>query len=150
MDETKRRWLRNKKQQLEQRLAKVQGGRAPRGSGPEMSAQAIRYDVAERASAIPCGGIGDVARVHPHPELDDAHYEEDEHGYHDDGLDRGVAAIASGSTCSPAPRLDSCILVRHVKCGFSDRGRWRSSCRSSEILVRLPWARARMGMGFFS
>ena len=60
MDETKRRWLRNKKQQIERRLAKVQGGRAPRGSGPEMSALAIRYDVAERASAIPCGGIGAI------------------------------------------------------------------------------------------
>lgn len=58
MDPTKRRWLSAKRKQSERRLAKVLGGRAPRGAGPEMSASTIHYEVSERAGAIACGGIG--------------------------------------------------------------------------------------------
>ena len=36
----------------------MDGGREPRGAGPEFSARTIRYECAARVSAIPCGGIG--------------------------------------------------------------------------------------------
>lgn len=53
-----RRWLRSEQCRIKRRLAKAEGGRDPRGTGPELSASAIRYDVSERAGAITCGGIG--------------------------------------------------------------------------------------------
>jgi hypothetical protein len=43
------------------RLAEVEGGREPRGSGPELSAAS--YDVAERTHAISCGGIGAIHKL---------------------------------------------------------------------------------------
>jgi hypothetical protein len=36
----------------------VDGGREPRGAGPEFSARTIRYECAGRTQAISCGGIG--------------------------------------------------------------------------------------------
>lgn len=58
MSTTTQRWLDDKKRKVQRRLAKVLGGREPRGEGPEMAAGTIRYELAERTSAIPYGGIG--------------------------------------------------------------------------------------------
>lgn len=58
MTRTVQRWLEAKRRKVERRLAKVEGGREPLGSGPELGARRIRYEVAERAQAITCGGIG--------------------------------------------------------------------------------------------
>jgi hypothetical protein len=43
---------------IQRRLAEVEGGREPRGAGPELSARTIRYECATRTHAISCGGIG--------------------------------------------------------------------------------------------
>lgn len=60
MDETKRQWLTNQKKRIERRLLPAQGGREPRGEGPELAARTIHYEVSQRASAIACGGIGAI------------------------------------------------------------------------------------------
>lgn len=53
-----RRWLEARQRRILRRLAEVDGGREPRGAGPEFSARTIRYECATRAHAITCGGIG--------------------------------------------------------------------------------------------
>jgi len=58
MTKTTQRWLANKKRKIERRLAEVEGGREPRGPGPELAARNIRYEVADRTQAITAGGIG--------------------------------------------------------------------------------------------
>ena len=60
MDDTKQEWLTKEKRRIERRLLPAQGGREPRGEGPELSARTIHYDVPGRASAIACGGIGAI------------------------------------------------------------------------------------------
>jgi hypothetical protein len=50
--------MRGEQRRIARRLDEVDGGREPRGTGPEFSARTIRYDVAARVRAIPCGGIG--------------------------------------------------------------------------------------------
>jgi Transposase DDE domain group 1 len=55
--------MRTEKCRIERRLAAAQGGREPRGSGPELSARTIHYEVADRVSAIPCGGIGAIHQL---------------------------------------------------------------------------------------
>ena len=58
MIKTMQRLLEAKKRKIARRLAEVEGGREPRGSGPELAARNIRYEVAERTNAIAAGGIG--------------------------------------------------------------------------------------------
>ena len=58
MTKTMERWLETKKRKIERRLAKVEGGREPRGPGPELAAKTIHYEAASRAQAITAGGIG--------------------------------------------------------------------------------------------
>jgi len=53
-----RGWLRSEQGRIKRRLAEAEGGRDPRGAGPELSASTIRYEVSDRVSAIACGGIG--------------------------------------------------------------------------------------------
>jgi len=53
-----RGWLRSEQGRIKRRLAKAEGGRDPRGAGPELSASTIRYEVSDRVKAIACGGIG--------------------------------------------------------------------------------------------
>lgn len=60
MDKTKRQWLAKQSRRVERRLLPAEGGREPRDEGPELSARTIHYDVAQRASAISCGGIGAI------------------------------------------------------------------------------------------
>lgn len=50
--------MRAQQRRIERRLAEVDGGREPRGPGPEFSSRTIRYECATRAQAIACGGIG--------------------------------------------------------------------------------------------
>jgi len=53
-----RRRLQSAKRRIDRRLSRAQDDQEPRGSGPELSARAIHYEVADRVNAIPCGGIG--------------------------------------------------------------------------------------------
>jgi len=53
-----RRQLASRKSEIARRLEPAQGGREPRGLGPEFAAQGIEYQIADRARAIPSGGIG--------------------------------------------------------------------------------------------
>jgi hypothetical protein len=55
--------MRSEEGKIARRLKPVEGGRAPRDSGPELKSGAMRYEVAERARAIPCGGIGAIHRL---------------------------------------------------------------------------------------
>lgn len=48
------------KRKIRRRLDEAEGGREPRTSGPELSAGAIHYELASRARAISCGGIGAI------------------------------------------------------------------------------------------
>ena len=50
--------MRSEQCRIKRRLAPAQGGREPRGAGPELSASRIRYEASERVGAIACGGIG--------------------------------------------------------------------------------------------
>jgi len=54
----RRSWLRSEARKIARRLKPAEGGRAPRGSGPELAARTIRYETSDRVRAIPCGGIG--------------------------------------------------------------------------------------------
>ncbi len=57
------RWLRSKAGKIARRLKPVEGGRAPRGNGPEFAAKTIRYETSDRVDAIPCGGIGAIQQL---------------------------------------------------------------------------------------
>jgi Transposase DDE domain group 1 len=58
-----RRWFRSQQQKLSRRLQAAEGGREPRGSGPELAAQTIHYETSSRIHAIPCGGIGAIHQL---------------------------------------------------------------------------------------
>jgi hypothetical protein len=58
-----RSWLRSEARKIARRLKPVEGGREPLGSGPEFAARTMRYEVADRVRAIPCGGIGAMHRL---------------------------------------------------------------------------------------
>jgi hypothetical protein len=58
-----RSWLRSEARKIARRLKPVEGGREPLGSGPEFAARTMRYEVADRVRAIPCGGIGAIHRL---------------------------------------------------------------------------------------
>lgn len=57
------RWARREQGRIARRLKPVEGGREPLGPGPEFKARRIHYDVAERAHAVACGGIGAIHRL---------------------------------------------------------------------------------------
>jgi Transposase DDE domain group 1 len=59
----RRIWLRRKARKIARRLKAVEGGRKPRGHGPEFAARAIRYETSDRVDAIPCGGIGAIQQL---------------------------------------------------------------------------------------
>ena len=59
----RRSWFRREARKIGRRLKAAEGGRAPRGSGPELGSRTTRYEVAERVRAIPCGGIGAMHRL---------------------------------------------------------------------------------------
>lgn len=48
---------------IARRLAKAEGGQQPRRDGPELAADTIHYEIAERCHAISCGGIGAVHQL---------------------------------------------------------------------------------------
>ncbi|WP_437994682.1 IS1380 family transposase [Sorangium sp. So ce145] len=54
----RRSWVRSEARKIARRLKPAQGGRDPRGTGPELAARTIRYEASDRVHAIPCGGIG--------------------------------------------------------------------------------------------
>jgi hypothetical protein len=58
-----RSWLKKKEKKAARRLKAVEGGREPRGSGPEFAAQTIRYEASDRVNASACGGIGAVHQL---------------------------------------------------------------------------------------
>lgn len=58
MNRTVRQRLQNEQRRIARRLGPAEGGRAPRGDGPELSSKGVRYEVADRVKAIGCGGIG--------------------------------------------------------------------------------------------
>ncbi len=58
-----RRRLDAGQRRIRRRLEKVEGGRAPRGEGPEFDAGNIHYEIAERVQAISCGGIGAIHKL---------------------------------------------------------------------------------------
>ncbi len=57
------RWARREQGRIARRLKPVEGGREPLGPGPEFKARRIHYDVAERARAVTCGGLGAIHRL---------------------------------------------------------------------------------------
>lgn len=63
MKEHRRKWLRGKAEKIARRLKPVEGGRAPRGRGPEFAARRIRYETSGRVEAIPCGGLGAIHQL---------------------------------------------------------------------------------------
>ncbi len=58
-----RRQLARDQRRIEKRLEAAEGGQEPRGDGPELSTQGMVYEIAERARAIPYGGVGTVLRL---------------------------------------------------------------------------------------
>ena len=63
MKDHRRKWLRNKARKTARRLKRVEGGRSPRGRGPEFAARKIRYETSDRVDAIPYGGIGAIHQL---------------------------------------------------------------------------------------
>jgi hypothetical protein len=59
----RRSWLRCEARKIGRRLKPAEGGRDPRGIGPEFASRAMRYEVSDRVRAIPCGGIGAIHRL---------------------------------------------------------------------------------------
>jgi hypothetical protein len=58
-----RRQLAAEAWKIEARLAKAEGGQAPRRDGPEFSVDTVYYEIAKRNHAITCGGIGAIHRL---------------------------------------------------------------------------------------
>jgi len=59
----RRKLARRKAQKIARRLRRAEGGRAPRGRGPEFGAQSIRYEFSDRVEAMPYGGIGAIHQM---------------------------------------------------------------------------------------
>jgi hypothetical protein len=59
----RRHWARSEAKKIARRLKPAEGGREPRGTGPEFAASAIRYEASDRVRAIPCGGIGAIHQL---------------------------------------------------------------------------------------
>jgi hypothetical protein len=59
----RRSWERSEAGKIARRLKPAEGGRHPRGTGPEFSARTIRYEASDRVRAIPCGGIGAIHQL---------------------------------------------------------------------------------------
>lgn len=58
MNGTIRRQLARRQRHIASRLEEAEGGQAPRRGGPEFTVEGLKYEMAERISAIPYGGIG--------------------------------------------------------------------------------------------
>lgn len=58
-----RSWTRREAEKIARRLKPAEGGRDPRGTGPEFGARTIRYEVSTRVRAIPYGGIGAIHQL---------------------------------------------------------------------------------------
>ena len=58
-----RRWERREQRRIYRRHERAQGGQDPRGNGPEFNTRRVKYDVADRARAIPYGGIGAIVQL---------------------------------------------------------------------------------------
>jgi len=58
-----RRQVASAQRKIARRLEKVEGGRAPRGEGPEFAAGTIHYEMSDRIHAIGCGGLGVVHQL---------------------------------------------------------------------------------------
>lgn len=56
-------WYQRGKATIARRLEPSEGGREPRGSGPEFGAETIHYEASSRVQAIPCGGIGAIHQL---------------------------------------------------------------------------------------
>ena len=63
MKDHRRKWERNKARKIARRLKRVEGGRKPRGRGPEFAARKIRHETSDRIDAIPYGGIGAIHQL---------------------------------------------------------------------------------------
>lgn len=59
----RRSWSRSEAEKIARRLKPAEGGRDPRGAGPEFAARTIRYETSDRVRAIPCGGIGAIHQL---------------------------------------------------------------------------------------
>jgi hypothetical protein len=59
----RRSWLRSEAGKIGRRLKPAEGGRDPRGAGPEFAARTIRYETSDRVRSIPCGGIGAIHQL---------------------------------------------------------------------------------------
>lgn len=58
MNRKVRRWHEREQRIIARRLKKAEGGREPRGDGPELSGTGVVYDVSDKYRAVPYGGIG--------------------------------------------------------------------------------------------
>ena len=63
MNPTIRRQIAAGARKIADRLATAEGGQEPRRAGPELTADTIHYEIAERSHAISCGGIGAVHQL---------------------------------------------------------------------------------------
>jgi hypothetical protein len=59
----RRNWAESEARKIARRLKPVEGGREPRGTGPEFAARTIRYEASDRVHAIPCGGLGAIHQL---------------------------------------------------------------------------------------
>lgn len=59
----RRDWERREAKKIARRLKPTEGGRAPRGAGPEFAARTIRYEASDRVRAIPYGGLGAIHQL---------------------------------------------------------------------------------------
>jgi hypothetical protein len=59
----RRAWQRSEAEKISRRLKPAEGGRAPRGTGPEFAPGAARYETSDRTRAIPYGGLGAVHQL---------------------------------------------------------------------------------------
>jgi hypothetical protein len=63
MKRTIARQIARREQEIARRLKPAEGGRQPRGEGPELRAQGVAYEIADRVRAISAGGIGVIHRL---------------------------------------------------------------------------------------
>lgn len=63
MKDRERTRLRSEAEKIGRRLKPAEGGREPRGDGPEFAAGTIHYEMSDRVRAIPYGGIGAIHQL---------------------------------------------------------------------------------------
>ena len=59
----RRTWERSEARKIARRLKPAEGGRNPRGTGPEFEARTARYETSDRTRAVVCGGLGAVHQL---------------------------------------------------------------------------------------